>query len=88
MPIGEIEVTSTQYAIAVDVDDMLHILKNEGWFKVDRLHEHLSKIAGVEEVDYNGHFGAYIFLTISTDCDNEETWKKIKEIINEAIDRS
>ena len=91
MPINEIEVIRKQYSIAIDVDDMIHILKKEAdIFREDEitLCEHLDAIPGVGTVMYNGHFGAYIYLMILTECDDEETWKLIKEQINKAIDRS
>lgn len=89
MPIGKIKVTNKQYAIEIDVEDMLHLLRTEvDMFNEDMLGEKLFELSGVENIEYNGHFGAYIYLTISTECDNEATWNQIKEIINKAIDRS
>lgn len=89
MPIHEIRVNSKQYSIELDVDDLLHILNTDQLaFNEDLLSERLYAIPGVDKIEYNGHFGAYIYLTILADCDNEDTWKQIKKMINKAIDRS
>ena len=42
----------------------------------------LDEIPGVENSDFNGHFGLYIFLDIGTLHDTDDTLRAISEVIN------
>ena len=42
----------------------------------------LQKIPGVRDVDYNGHFGLYVFLTVDKEYDNDKTLYAISDVMN------
>ena len=81
------EVVSTSYAMAIeDVDDYLAIEKYEGDQDASKcLYMTLERIDGIHTVDYNGHFGAYIYLTVETEHDTKETHDKIINLITNQI---
>ena len=85
------EIASKSYAIPIDdVDDFLAIDKYEGDIPYDEsnkcLYLSLEKIDGVYSIEYNGHFGSYIYLTIEEEHDTEETHKKISDLIETQIE--
>ncbi len=41
----------------------------------------LDSIEGVADSDYNGHFGPYVFFSISADSDSPEKREEIKTLI-------
>lgn len=92
MAYQDAEKTSTNYRIKLtktnDKLDMAVIHDKEGEFDfnpdIDKkgLWQRLEEIKGVGEVDYNGHFGNYIFLTLDATCDEYDTWKKIQDCVN------
>lgn len=49
------------------------------------LYEKLGELDGVADVDYDGHFGPYVFLTIEKEHDTAETKRKIREIIKKHL---
>lgn len=80
------ECVAKQYTIEVDLlkimdSDSFHENENE-WDEI--LDQKLDKIKGVEDVDYNGHFGSYVFLTIETEFDTPELWLEIEKTIKES----
>jgi len=82
------ECTSRSYEI--EIDDLMAIVNadndhedNGDWDQ--ELNEKLDMVNGVTDTDYNGHFGHYIFLTIDSKYDNDETWNSIEKIIKEHI---
>ncbi len=87
---AEWEVTCTSYAIPVDDDRFLdlldsesHVTDNAAFGKdAQTLGAKLDAIDGVSAVEYDGHFGANVFLTI----DAENDGAKIKQQINETIE--
>jgi len=80
------ECVAKQYKIKVD----LKLIEDSDFYKENKnqwdeiLSKKLDKIKGLNNVDYNGHFGPYIWLTIETECDTSETWSEIEKFINEA----
>ena len=82
------EITSKSYAIPIDdVDDFLAIDKYEGDQDASKcLYMTLERIDGIHSVDYNGHFGSYIYLTIEEEHDTKETHKKISDLITTQIE--
>jgi hypothetical protein len=85
------EMVSKSYAIAIeDVDEFLSIDKYEGDIPYDEsskcLYMSLEKIDGIHSVDYNGHFGSYIYLTVEEEHDTIETHKKISDLITNQIE--
>lgn len=77
------EITQIDYSIEVDLKKVM-----DADFKIDQecdddsehLYNKLMNVVGVNEVDYNGHFGNYIFLKVNPEFDNEEMWKEIENI--------
>ena len=81
------EIVSKSYAIPIDdVDDFLANDKYELDQDASKcLYMTLERIDGIHSVDYNGHFGAYIYLTIEEEHDTKETHKKISDLIEEQL---
>ena len=52
------------------------------------LYDDLSKLPELHNVDYNGHFGNYIYFTIWTGDDNEKLHKKIQSCIEKHVQRA
>lgn len=63
------------YCIDVSVDRMNEILKE------NILCEQLNGLEGIIKVEYDGHFGPYIFMTIEVGVDTDETWRWAEEYI-------
>lgn len=83
--------TSTSYRIKFDdKKDLLIVLRkdNESCLRGDEkpLWAILANIAGVYDVDYDGHFGNCIYLTVGADHDEYSTWKKLKKCINDYLE--
>ena len=82
------ECVSRQYTIEVDLmkimdsDDYHENQDNEDAV----LYNVLSKLPGVDNVDYNGHFGPYVWVTIDARNDNAETWEAIEKLIQCSYD--
>lgn len=73
------ECVARQYSIEVDLRTIMDsdaYLENENKWESSLCHI-LEKIPGVTNVDYNGHFGPYVWLTIESHLDNEDTWETI-----------
>lgn len=75
--------TSTDYAIEVGVERLLGILAED---KAEMSHSQtlggrLEEIDGVDRVNYDGHFGPYVYLRVCVEDDNDETWAEIESII-------
>ena len=76
----DFQVTARSFRIPITMAeyDAIDHCERDG-FEVGRM---LEKIPGVENVDYNGHFGMFIFLTIEKQYDNDNTLRAISEIID------
>jgi hypothetical protein len=74
------EVVSTNYSLDIPVDKMLEIMRKDGNCTVP-LYIWLSNIKGVYSVDYNGHFGPHIFLSVEIEHDDAEVWDLIFKTI-------
>jgi hypothetical protein len=79
------EKLESRYAIYCPKDHLLRILELETGYQNETLDEILRQIDGVKDIEYNGHFGPYIYLTVETDVDNDKTWKQIKTEIRNFI---
>ncbi|BCH33165.1 hypothetical protein MesoLjLc_50950 [Mesorhizobium sp. L-8-10] len=83
------EVTCRSYAIEIDRDKFLDLMDSESYatdsaaFKQGErtLAEKLDDISGVSDIEYNGHFGAAVYLSISADEDNYALRLQISETI-------
>lgn len=73
-------VISTNYSIDVPVKELLTIMVKDG--EVEHpLYMLLIEIDGISDVDYNGHFGPHIYITLDIGYDNEDVWKAVHETI-------
>lgn len=87
------EKTTTSYAIVVPEGDFLYLMDSESYatdhaaYKKGQqsLSEKLDKLDGVFDVDYNGHFGAQIILTIDVEQDDAKLKRKIISIIKKHL---
>lgn len=87
----EFEITKRSYAIAIEDEAFLNLLDSESYvsdnaaFKdgKDTLCAKLNALPGVSKVDYNGHFGAYVYI----DIDDDEDKQKLKTQIARAIEK-
>ena len=79
----EREATSTSYCIGIAVKMFRAITQAEfeGGFE-GTLGDRLEKIDGVFRVEYNGHFGANLFLNVESDHNTSAKWKEIREVSN------
>ena len=78
------ECVAREYTIEVDLKVIMDsdaYLENENKWESSLFHV-LDKIPGVTKVDYNGHFGPYVWLTIESEHDNDETWETIKDALH------
>lgn len=87
----ELERLSTNYAVSISTEQMLALINAErlyGPLQMEPdLSERLEKISGVSKVDYDGHFGAAIYLTLDLDSDSTKTHESIKATISEHLAR-
>ena len=82
----ERECVAKQYTIEVDLakimDSDFKKEENDQWDDV--LSQQLDRLEGVNAVDYNGHFGPVVFLTVDIEHDTPELWLKIEKTIKES----
>jgi hypothetical protein len=90
-PTVELERMSTNYAVSIATDQMLALMNAEGLYGPLQMEPHLSerleKISGVSKVDYDGHFGAAVYLTVDFDSDTTKTHDAIASVIAEHLAR-
>jgi len=82
------EKTATSYSIGLTTEQMLAIMDkdNNEPSIVNCLNIRLGDIDGViDDVEYNGHFGPFIFVSIKDEYDNPETWEMIFQTINKYL---
>lgn len=83
------EITRRSYSIKIPqprfvrlLDSESHVTNHAAMEKgQSTLDEKLAKLPGVIDVEYSGHFGAYVHLTIEDEDDNEGLKTKIAETI-------
>ena len=79
------ELTMSSYSIEVDLLSIMTLdnarENDNDWDNT--LFNLLDKIKGVSRVDYNGHFGPYVWLSIEAEHDTPETWERIEKTITE-----
>lgn len=87
-------VSKTSYSIEIEQNLFLNLLDSESYvtdhatYKDDNktLCEKLGQITGVNDIEYNGHFGNFIYLTIDKDVDNKKTKDQISKIIEDHLE--
>jgi len=86
----EPKAVSTAYRIGIDLQSF-NIISAWEWdcpAGVDSLFEVLERNSSACDVDYNGHFGSAIFLTLETENDSPEAWDNIQYIIKEWVENA
>ena len=74
---------SVSYTIETDVDTMMRILdKDKAMDAGQTLDALLHNLDAVEEVEYDGHFGPFLFIKVDKDSDCAKLWEDIQEIID------
>jgi hypothetical protein len=93
--IMQFNVTARMYEITIEENEMLALIREEaydGKLCENTLFDKLKKVDGVSNIDYNGHFGSAIFLTIDVDKDDGSIGNpirnKIESIIRKHLDRA
>jgi hypothetical protein len=76
-----IEVERTTYCITVGVDIMLSIMDKDWGDKP--LYELLVEETNCHKVDYDGHFGPFVYVSIMAEYDTPKHKKKIMQIIRD-----
>jgi hypothetical protein len=84
------ELTAKQYCVEVTYEEFVKLTDKEFDYQNNNdfdttLYNELEKINGVNNVDYNGHFGPNIFYIMEEDYASKETDEKIKKIITKWI---
>jgi hypothetical protein len=88
------EKTITSYCIAIEDDQLMLALEDSESYVTDNaafadgnmtLCQKLDELDGVQDIDYNGHFGNHVFLSIEVDHDNAKTKRKISKVIEEHL---
>lgn len=79
------EVTRRSYAITISLERFKEITEAESFKNIGSngptIGEQLEKLDGVWDVEYNGHFGVFIYLTLDDEDDTDATWEQIEAII-------
>lgn len=87
------EVTRRSYAIEIEEERFLDLLDSESYVTDNAalksgsqtLCEKLGQLDGVDDVNYDGHFGSYIYLMIDDEDDTDDLKKKINDVIEEHL---
>jgi len=81
------KVTKVSYSIEIPMDDFLALQTTEYETIGDALSvaEEMEKQTCACDVDYNGHFGNFIYFTFEAQDDLPEEWEKIERIITQGI---
>jgi len=84
------ECTLKHYQVAITPDQYLAIeaydrAKGNYVFQRTGLAAELDELDGVNDADYNGHFGAFVFLQIETEHDTPARWEEIEKLIRQAV---
>lgn len=88
------EKTRTSYAIEIDNDKFLDLLDSESHvtenaafdFGKQTLCQRLDEETAAEDIEYNGHFGAAVYVTLEVEDDTEENHATILAIIEEHLE--
>ena len=83
-------VTHKSYAIEISEDDFVAIdtYEQKNTSNDPTLAALLDKNTTARSVDYNGHFGTFIYLTLDVDEDTLAEWKAIETIIADYIKKA
>lgn len=86
----EFLVTRVEYAIPIQPEDLIALDRYErpsrpGWSGEKTLGDLLDEIPGVDRTEYNGHFGAFVYVRIEQEYDTDATRDKIRITIRQAV---
>ena len=79
------ECIEKRYAVEIDIE-LFSILDSQDYGS-HRLHDDLDKISGVRDIEYNGHFGNFVYFSVSTSDDKPSLHKKIERCIEKHLKR-
>jgi len=86
----EREVRHTAYAIRLTLKDFTLVVNADKYMleqdTLDLCLSHRLEKLGCIEVDYDGHFGTYIYFSLIPENDTERMWMEIYKEIQCAID--
>jgi hypothetical protein len=76
-------VSEIQYALQLSVDNFIKVERKDN--EVDHpLYQRLEMLQNVTKVDYNGHFGPFIFVNVNP-SDPGETTDAVKDMIEQYV---
>lgn len=84
----QMEVTRRSYAIEIPKIDFDHLMKSDSWkWNGTTLDEESFKhLPGVDTIEFNGHFGPFVYLNIVAEDDTSELREEILSIVSSAIE--
>lgn len=78
----DFRITSRSFAIPLTEQEYRVIDHCERNYDEDNVAQMLEELPGVYNVDYNGHFGFYILVSVEKEHDNDQTLHAISDIID------
>ena len=73
-------VVSTNYILDITTEKLSSIMDKD--CEADHpLYMLLAKIDGIHDVDYNGHFGPHIYVTLESEYEGGDVWRTVYETI-------
>jgi hypothetical protein len=79
-------VIQKQFCIEVAPEEMLKILRRDDTISGDSLHQRLFNLGDIHSINYDGHFGPYIWFMINVVYDFPHNHKLIENVIQNYID--
>lgn len=84
------ELTRRSYCIEIPVDDFIAVTEAEGDYGRNGLGDkticdQITKMLRAAEVEYNGHFGSYIYFSMDVEEDTKRNHGKILTVIRNQI---
>ncbi len=83
--------TGVQYTLKISRAWFINIIDKDDEYMHDSiktLYERLMGIEGIHEIDYNGHFGARIFIGMEKSADTRKTWKLIRKTVKDYVSQA
>jgi len=78
--------TATSYSVLLTREEMIKVMDNDIHDDTGpQLCELLDSLPGVTDVNYSGHFGAFIFYTVAVEPDCVELRARIEDIIKQYV---
>jgi len=82
--------TNKQFCVELTVEEFTKIMDRETEQENDHdwdnhLYQELNKIDGVDDTDYNGHFGPNIFFSLDVQFNEAKTIEAVKKIIEKWV---